>query len=244
MWRSGACGGGFFRIIQNSKILNLDKAKIERKQNIDILVDRMTLDREERERLVDSLELGLKKVDGKIKIQTDKDKEFIFSDKLECKKCGILYEDPYPNLFSFNSPQGACPACHGFGDLAVLDEDKIIPDKNKTLEEGAVEPWTKPVSRGLMEELLFKAKKRGIATDIPYRDFKEEEKKFILNGGDGYYGVKGFFEWLQTKKYKVQVRVFLSRYRKFIPCPDCQQMRLNPRALSVKIEGLSIGMVG
>lgn len=234
---------GFFRIIQNSKILNLDKAKIERKQNIDILVDRMTLDRGERERLVDSLELGLKKGDGKIKIQTDKDKEFIFSDKLECKKCGILYEEPYPNLFSFNSPQGACPSCHGFGDLAVLDEDKIIPDKNKTLEEGAVEPWTKPVSRGLMEELLFKAKKRGIATDIPYRDFKEEEKTFILNGGDGYYGVKGFFEWLQTKKYKVQVRVFLSRYRKFIPCPDCQQMRLNPRALSVKIEGLSIGRV-
>jgi len=234
---------GFFRIVQNSKVINLDEAKIEKKEDIDVFVDRISLDREERERLVDSLEMALKKGDGKIKVLTDKNKEFIFSDKLECKKCGILYEDPYPNLFSFNSPHGACPTCHGFGDLAAIDEDKIIPDKNKSLEEGAVEPWTKPVSRGMMEEMIYEAQQRGIPTDIPFKDLKEEEKRFVLNGGDGYYGVKGFFEWLQKKKYKVQVRVLLSRYRKYTPCPACQQMRLNPKALSVKIEGLFIGHV-
>jgi excinuclease ABC subunit A len=167
----------------------------------------------------------------------------LFSEKLECKKCGLAYEEPFPNLFSFNSPQGACPRCHGFGDLAVLDEDKIVPDKSKSLEEGAIEPWTKPVSQGMMEELLHEARRRGIPTDIPFRDLKEEWQRFILDGGDGYYGVKGFFDWLQTKKYKVQVRVFLSRYRKYIPCPECHQTRLNQQALSVRLAGKSIGDV-
>jgi excinuclease ABC subunit A len=232
---------GFFRVIQNKEILNLDEANLKGAKNLDVLVDRMTLDREERERLVDSLEMALKVGQGKVRVQTENRGEFIFSDKLECKRCQILYEEPFPNLFSFNSPQGACPACHGFGDLADLDEDKIIPDKNKSLEEGAVEPWTKPVSRGMMKELLREARKKGIPTKIPFKDLKPEWQRFILDGGDGYFGVRGFFDWLQTKKYKVQVRVFLSRYRKYMPCPSCQKMRLNPRALSVKIEGLSIG---
>jgi excinuclease ABC subunit A len=234
---------GFFRIIQENKIVELDKARLKKPQNIDVLVDRMSLDREERERLVDSLEMALKKGKGKAKVRADKNEEFIFSDKLECKRCQIVYEEPYPNLFSFNSPQGACPNCHGFGDLAVLDEARIIPDRNKSLEEGAVEPWTKPSSRDAMEKLLVEARKRGIPTDISFKDLKKEWQELILEGGDGYYGVKGFFDWLQTKKYKVQVRVFLSRYRKYVPCPACHQMRLNPRASSVKVEGLSIGQV-
>lgn len=233
--------GGFFRVIQKDKVLNIDRADLENSEKIDVLVDKMTLSREERERLVDSLEIGLREGNGKIKVRTDTDREFTFSDKLECKACEILYEEPFPNLFSFNSPQGACPACHGFGDLAVLDEDKIIPDKNKSLEEGAVEPWTKPVSRRLMRKLIGEAQSRGIPTDIPFKDLKDEWKKFVFEGEGRYRGIKGFFERLQRKKYKVQVRVFLSRYRKYIPCPECRQMRLNPQALSVKIEGLSIG---
>ena len=235
--------GGFFRIIQKNKIVNLDEAKLEEEGKIDVLVDRMTLDRDERERLVDSLEIGLKKGEGKIRVQTDKNREFIFSDKLECKKCEIVYEEPFPNLFSFNSPQGACPVCHGFGDLAVLDEDKVIPDKNKSLEEGAVEPWTKPVSRRRMSKLIFEAQKRGIPTNIPFKDLKNEWKRFVFEGEDRFRGVEGFFKRLQRKKYKIQVRVFLSRYRKYVPCPECRQMRLNPQALSVKIKGLSIGEV-
>jgi excinuclease ABC subunit A len=235
--------GGFFRVIQNNEIVNIDEAGLEKGKKIDVLVDRMTLDREERERLVDSLEIALKEGQGKIKVQTEKHREFIFSDKLICKRCGIAYEEPFPNLFSFNSPQGACPACHGFGDLAVFDEDKVIPDKNKSLEEGAVEPWTKPVSRRLMRELISKARRKGIPTKVPYRNLDEKAKRFVMEGGDGYDGVKGFFEWLQTKKYKVQVRVFLSRYRKYVPCPDCQKTRLNAKALSVKIQGLSIGQL-
>jgi excinuclease ABC subunit A len=235
---------GFHRIIQEGEIVPLDKARVKKNKHLYVLVDRLSLDEEERERLVDSLEMGMKKGEGKVKVQIETGEErevFLFSDKLECKKCQIVYEDPFPNLFSFNSPQGACPECHGFGDLAVLDEDKIIPDKTKALEDGAVEPWTKPVSRGMMRELISKARRHGIPTDVPFKDLKREWQRFVIDGGDDYYGVKGFFDWLQTKKYKVQVRVLLSRYRKYIPCPSCRQMRLNPLALNVKIAGLSIG---
>jgi excinuclease ABC subunit A len=235
--------GGFFRVIQKNKILNLEQAELEKSGTIDVLVDRMTLDRSERERLADSLEIALKEGGGKVKVQTENKKEITFFDKLVCKKCGIAYEDPFPNLFSFNSPQGACPTCHGFGDLGVIDEDKVIPDKNKSLEKGAVEPWTKPGSRWFMKELIREARKKGIPTNVPYKNLSEKAKRFVMEGSDSHYGVKGFFEWLQTKKYKVQVRVFLSRYRKYVPCPDCHKTRLNPQALSVKVEGLSIGDV-
>jgi len=237
---------GFHRIIQGDEIVSLDKARGKTSKHLDVLVDRLSLDEEERDRLVDSLEMGLKRGEGKVKVQIEtgeKENIFLFSDKLECKICQIVYDDPYPNLFSFNSPQGACPECHGFGDLAAIDEDKIIPDRTKSLKEGAVEPWTKPVSRGMMRELLAEARKRGIPSDVPFKDLKKEWQRFVMDGDAGFYGVKGFFDWLQTKKYKVQVRVLLSRYRKYIPCPACHQMRLNPQALSVKINDLSIGQV-
>ncbi len=234
---------GFFRVIKGYKIIDLDNFQPGRKKQVDVFVDRVKLILEERERLVDSLELALRRGNGQIKILTPEGEEKFFSNRLECKNCHLPYEDPFPNLFSFNSPQGACPVCHGFGDLAVLDEDKIVPDKNKSLEEGAIEPWSKPGSYELQEELLYEAKRRGIPTNIPFKDLKSRWQRFILDGGDGYYGVKGFFEWLQSKKYKVQVRVFLSRYRKYVPCPSCHGQRLNPQALSVKIKGKSIGEV-
>ncbi|MGD2294500.1 MAG: excinuclease ABC subunit UvrA [Candidatus Aminicenantes bacterium] len=232
---------GFHRIIQDNKVVELDKAELKDTESLDVFVDRMPLGPEDRERLVDSLELGLKKSGGRITVRTEDRREFIFSDQLECKTCALLYDEPFPNLFSFNSPQGACPVCHGFGDLAVIDEDKIIPDKNKTLEEGAVEPWSKGVARYRQRRLLDEAHKRNIPTDIPFRDLKEEWQRFVFEGDGRFRGVQGFFDRLQRKKYKVQVRVFIARYRKYIPCPECLQMRLNKKALSVKINGLSIG---
>jgi excinuclease ABC subunit A len=234
---------GFFRIIRDGRVLDLEKARLKRQGNVDIFVDRVALAPAERERLADSLETALKKGQGRIKVQTEGGRELLFSDRLECKTCPVVYEDPFPNLFSFNNPQGACPVCHGFGDLAVLDEDKIIPDKSKSLQEGAVEPWTKPVSRWWMRELLREARKRGIPTREPYQDLRPEWQRFVREGGGNYSGIKGFFDWLQTKKYKVQVRVFLSRYRKYVPCPACGGTRLNPRALSVRVGGRSIAEV-
>lgn len=234
---------GFLKAYGQGKILNLEEIRTGSRaaDPLEILVDHLSLDPEDRERLVDSLEIGLKKGDGRVNVHTASSKTFHFSEHLECKTCHLTYEEPTPNLLSFNSPQGACPVCHGFGDLAVLDEDRIIPDKNKSLEEGAVEPWTKPASRGLLRELLREARKRHIPTDVPFSRLTPEQQRFVLDGGDGYYGVKGFFEWLESKKYKVQVRVMLSRYRKYVPCPACGHTRLNRQALAVKIAGKSIG---
>ncbi len=232
---------GFHRIIQNREVISIEKASLNGGNIVDVFVDRMALDPQDRERLVDSLELGLSKGGGRIKVQTENFREFLFSDQLECKSCALIYEEPFPNLFSFNSPQGACPVCHGFGDLAVIDEDKFIPDKTRTLEEGAVEPWSKGISRHHMRRLIVEAQKRGIPTDRPFESLKHEWQRFVLQGEGSYKGVQGFFDRLQRKKYKVQVRVFIARYRKYIPCPECHQMRLNQKALSVRVDGLNIG---
>lgn len=234
---------GFLHFYRDGKIISAEEAEKTRQPEkmLEVLVDVFRLDPGDRERLVDSLETGLKKGGGRVRVRAENGRVFDFSEFLECKSCGLPYEEPYPNLLSFNNPQGACPVCHGFGDLAVLDEDKIVPDKAKSIEEGAVEPWTKPASRGLQQELIREARRRGIRTDIPFYKLKPEQKKFVLEGGDGYYGVKGFFEWLESKKYKVQVRVLLSRYRKFAPCPACNRTRLNEKARAIKIAGKSIG---
>ncbi len=234
---------GFTRIVRNGEVLALDNLSGKPAASLEVLADRLTLRADERERLADSLELALKKGDGRVRVRVLGGRTLAFSDKLECKVCGITYDDPFPNLFSFNSPQGACPECHGFGDLAVIDEERVIPDPTKSLEQGAVEPWTKPLSKGLQKELLREARKRGIPTKLPFEELGEEQRRFVIEGGDGYHGVKGFFEWLQSKKYKVQVRVLLSRYRKYVPCPSCGKTRLNPRALSVTVKGHDIGRI-
>jgi excinuclease ABC subunit A len=235
---------GFYRLLRGREIVNIDALKPGSKtRDGEILVDRLALDPEERDRLADSVELGLKNGGGRIQVVTESGRKFLFSEKLECRSCGVVSEEPYPNLFSFNSPQGACPECHGFGDRAVIDEDKVIPDQSLSLAQGAVEPWTKPVSRGMMRELLREARRRRIPTGVPFRDLKKEWRDWVIEGDDRYGGVRGFFDWLETRKYKVQVRVFLSRYRKFIPCPACGRTRLNPQALNVKVGGRNIGQV-
>jgi len=141
---------GFFRIFRNKKAVNIENTEREERESLQVFMDSLTLDREERERLVDSLETAMKKGEGTVLVHIQNGRTYVFSSRLECKNCNIEYEEPFPSLFSFNNPQGACPLCHGFGDLAVLDKDKIIPDKNLSLEDGAVEPWTKPSSQRRM----------------------------------------------------------------------------------------------
>ena len=139
---------GFFRLIQDGRVIEIEKASFPKKGDIDVFVDSLVLDPEDRERLVDSLEMGLKKGDGRVRVRTGDGQEFLFSERLECKTDRIIYEDPFPNLFSFNSPQGACPECHGFGDLAVLDEDKIVPTRIKALRKARWSPGPSPIPAG------------------------------------------------------------------------------------------------
>ena len=160
-----------------------------------------------------------------------------FAQRFECKECNLRYEEPEPRLFSFNNPYGACPRCQGFGNTIDFDLDLVIPDKIKTLAEGAIEPWTKPKYRPLFTDLKRYAKQAGIPLDVPWADLEDEHKNLVLNGEGKFLGVRGFFAHLERKKYKLHVRVFLSRYRGYSLCPDCNGSRLRLEARQVKING-------
>ena len=166
-----------------------------------------------------------------------------FSERFECRVCGIAYEDPQPRLFSFNNPFGACPTCHGFGNIVELDMNLVVPDPSKSLAQGAIDPWTKPNYRAHLAELKRGAKKHKIRLDVPWAHLSEQERKLVVDGTADFDGIRGFFEWLDKKKYKVHVRVFLSRYRGYQTCPDCGGSRLRREARDVKIAGRTIDQV-
>ena len=167
-----------------------------------------------------------------------------FSERFECRACGIPYELPQPRLFSFNNPFGACPICHGFGNIIELDMNLVVPDPTKSIAQNAIEPWSKPHYRAHLADLKRAAKPRGIRLDSPWSELTEDEKRFVTEGDGGdFEGVKGFFRYLERKKYKVHVRVFLSRYRGYLTCPDCGGARLRREARDVQVGGRTIDAV-
>src|SRR6266852_1210003 len=165
-----------------------------------------------------------------------------FSSDLHCPDCDIHYSEPTPALFSFNSPLGACETCRGFGRVIGIDYGLIVPDETKTLREGAVRPWQSPAWHDCQDDIEKYAKKRGIPLDVPFRDLSAKQRTWVLEGEPEWvswrkswpgvwYGVARFFRWLETKAYKMHVRVLLSRYRAYTPCSACNGARLKPDAL-------------
>jgi excinuclease ABC subunit A len=205
-----------------------------------VLVDRVALGPEERARLTDSLETSLREGAGRaVVVQAGREVRKV-SEQLECKSCGRVFTDPEPRLFSFNNPFGACPSCHGFGNLIEVDLDLVVPDKQRSLAGGAIEPWNKPHYRGLIAQLRRFARRRGIPTDVAWSNLAERDRRLVLEGDSDFPGVLGFFRWLEGRKYRVQVRAFLSRYRGYQECPACGGSRLRPEALEVVLGGRSI----
>ena len=165
-----------------------------------------------------------------------------FNERFECKNDGMIYQEPEPRLFSFNNPFGACPRCQGFGNTIDFDLNLVVPDQSKTLDEGAIEPWTKPRYRVLLADMKKWARGRGIPSNVPWRQLSAEQRRLILEGdpGSDFEGVKGFFNYLERKKYKLHVRVFLSRFRGYARCLDCGGTRLRPEARAVRVAGQTI----
>ena len=163
-----------------------------------------------------------------------------FSHRFECKNCHIKYEEPEPPLFSFNNPFGACPRCQGFGNTIDFDLNLVIPDVTKTLGEGAIEPFTKPKYRPWQAELRKFARQSGVPFDVPWQDLSKDQRELVMEGEGKFPGIQGFFAALERKKYKLHVRVFLSRYRGYAVCPECGGGRLRADALQVKIDGRNI----
>jgi excinuclease ABC subunit A len=240
---------GFNRLYQNAEIFEFSSPEslldIDFSQPVFVLVDRLVVSAEARTRVVDAIETAYRESGEVIfeiprNAEQDASRTLRFAQRFECKECNLRYEEPEPRLFSFNNPYGACPRCQGFGNTIDFDLALVIPDTLKTLGEGAIEPWTKPKYKPLFTDLKRYAKQADIPLDVPWVDLEEEQRQLVLNGEGKFLGVRGFFAHLERKKYKLHVRVFLSRYRGYSLCPECTGSRLRLEARQVKINGRNI----
>ena len=224
---------------------------------LEVVQDRFRLGNAERARVMESLETALRMGRGRVSLHVVNDApssseegpasvdRWRYSTDLHCADCDIHYRDPVPSLFSFNSPVGACETCRGFGRIIGIDYGLVIPDETKTLAGGAVKPWQTKSYKECQDDLVKFANKRGIPLDTPWYALSEDQRKWVIEGEGRWekkvwYGAKRFFEWLETKAYKMHVRVLLSRYRAYTPCTACGGSRLKPEALLWRIEGKNI----
>jgi excinuclease ABC subunit A len=241
LWQSDGAAGKIVEFSTPESLLDLDFA-----QPIYVLADRLALSADIRSRLVDAIETGYREA-GEIVFRTVPREgegdatEQRFSSAFECETCHRAYRDPEPRLFSFNNPYGACPRCQGFGNTIDFDPDLIVPDRSKTLDQGAIDPWTKPKYRSPWHaEMKRAAKAESIPSDVPWYDLTEAQRTFLWDGGRGWAGIRGFFNELERKKYKLHVRVFLSKYRGYATCPDCKGQRLRAEARAVLLNSKNI----
>ena len=244
---------GFGRLLVAGKTVTLEDAPahletLRDAASLCVIVDRIRVAPDMRTRLTDSIETSFHEGEGAaLAMEVDGEGTPIrthrFSERFECRTCGIVYETPQPRLFSFNNPFGACPTCHGFGNIIELDMNLVVPDASRSINGGAIEPWTKPHYRGCLVQLKRTARAGGLRLDVPWRDLSDDEKQFVVEGRDEYEGIQGFFRRLERKKYKVHVRVFLSRYRGYLTCSDCGGTRLRREARDVRVGGQTIDVV-
>jgi excinuclease ABC subunit A len=238
---------GFGRLYVEGRTVNLeevDTAALRDRATLQVIVDRVKVDADVQTRLTDSIETAYQEGGGAaFAIEADSGTVHKFSERFDCRQCNIQYEVPQPRLFSFNNPFGACPLCHGFGNIIELDMDLVVPDRAKSIQQNAIEPWSKPHYRTQLAELKRVARKR-VRLDVPWSELTDDEKRFVIEGdGASWEGVKGFFRWLERKKYKVHVRVFLSRYRGYLTCPECGGARLRREARDVRVGDRTIDAV-
>ncbi|MBV7502883.1 excinuclease ABC subunit UvrA [Achromobacter sp. ACM05] len=232
---------------KKAKATKTAKAATEERRILHVIQDRFRFAGTERERIMEALDTALRMGAGHIAVyvmDADGGNAHIwkYSDRLHCADCDIEYTDPLPSSFSFNSPLGACEACRGFGRVIGIDFGLVIPDEKKTLLEGAIKPWTTPSYKECQDDLQKYAPRAGMPLGVPWKDMSDEHKRWVLygtpdwkGGNDAWkhqwYGVQRFFDWLETKAYKMHVRVLLSKYRSYTPCPTCNGARLKPDAL-------------
>jgi excinuclease ABC subunit A len=240
--------GGFNRLYQAGQVFEFSTPEslldIRFDQPVFMLVDRLTLSAESRSRIVDAVETAYRESGEVIFDLPPRDdqpaRQLRFAQRFECKNCHLRYEEPEPRLFSFNNPYGACARCQGFGNTIDFDLDLVIPNKTKTLGEGAIDPWNKPKCRPVFAEMKRFAKQEEIPLDVPWVELNAKQQELVLDGDDKFLGVRGFFQYLERKKYKLHIRVFLSRYRGYSTCAECRGSRLRLEARQVKINGRNI----
>ena len=210
-----------------------------------LVIDRLVLSREEgRARLAEAVSVAFARGEGRAVVVDESGERAAYREGFACDICGRVHPTPEPALFSFNSVLGACEACRGFGRTAALDLERVVPHPDRSLGEGAIAPFATPGGRGCQRDLMRTCKRLGIPTDRSWRRLGKRARAVVIEGdGDGWYGVRGFFDWLEGRRYKVQARVQIARYRRFDPCETCGGARLRPEALEVQVGGRHIGEV-
>lgn len=240
---------GFNRLYQAGRIVEFSTPEslleLDFTQPVFALVDRLVVSAENRARIVDAAEIGYREsgeILFELPIREDAPEQIRlrFSQEFECKTCHRVYREPEPRLFSFNNPYGACPRCQGFGNTVDFDLNLIVPDQRKTLAEGAIEPWTRPRYRSYFNELKKAAKALGVPLDVPWSELEPGQRETVVHGGGSFSGLDGFFSYLERKKYKLHVRVMLSKYRGYALCPECRGARLRAEARAVRVAGQNI----
>ena len=254
---------GYQRLLLDGQILRLDEAPalVTRHSSpvasLTVIQDRLRLTAANRPRFVEACEQAYHFGKGKLAVHTlapspsnsqlsTLDSQ-LFSNRLHCARCDLEYREPSPALFSFNHPLGACPTCRGFGRVISIDYDLALPDRSKTLAGGVVKPWQTGQGADCQKDLLRACRHFGIPTDVPFDKLSKKWQEFVIQGEPDYgkddehewprawYGIKGYFRWLESKAYKMHVRVLLSRYRAYTPCPDCHGQRFQPEALLYRV---------
>ncbi len=234
---------GFTRLKCGEEVLDLHGDVVlpkTRRPELSVLLDRLVLRQDNRTRLVEAVETAFQEGEGVCLVEVIGHGLQTFSSHFRCQRCGRTFEPVRPSLFSFNHPLGACPECKGFGNVLRYDEDLVIPDRTRSLAQGAIEPWSKPSGDWWQKQMLLAIKRRGVDLTAPYKELPPEITRLLWEGDGKFEGVRQFFEYLETKRYKLHVRVLLSRYRSPVPCHTCGGSRLKPEARYVKLAGKDI----
>jgi excinuclease ABC subunit A len=234
---------GFTRLKQGGQVVRLDDPALVLPEtgSVDVIVDRLVRGKDAIDRRADSIESALAHGLGRCRLHAAC-QSWTFVRGWRCSRCGTDHLEPQPALFRYNAPLGACPVCEGFGQTSELDMARIVPDPKKSLRAGAIAPWSTPAHRAYQDELVAAAPGLGIPLDRPFARLTPEQVRRIVDGAPevGFTGLSGFIHRLERKTYKLHVRVFLSRFRRYETCPACRGARLRPEVLAVRIAGRNI----
>lgn len=235
--------GGFYRVWIDGAIADLKEIDPEGLQSAQVVLGRFQVGDESRERIADAIEQGFSLASGTITILETTQKGWAshrYFASFSCNRCGDEFPEPTPHLFSFNSPLGACTECQGYGRIIGIDMDKVIPVRSQRLDELPIAPWNSPGYQDCYDDLEAAAKKYKLRLDVPIDQLTESEMNLLVSGRGKWYGIKGFFDWLETRKYKIHVRVKLAKYRNYTTCPACEGSRLAPAAMNVRFRSHTI----
>ncbi|HLJ74414.1 MAG TPA: excinuclease ABC subunit A, partial [Thermoanaerobaculia bacterium] len=234
---------GYFRIWVDGEVRDLKDVDLTASTSLELVITRLRVDSEKRSQITEAIEQAFEISKGNVNALEEGDAGWIshrFTSRFACNRCGTEFLEPTPQLFSFNSPLGACTNCQGYGRIIGIDMEKVIPNRTLRLDELPVAPWNSPGYEDCYEDLERAAKKYGLRLDVPIDALTPAEWDLLYNGRAKWYGIKGFFEWLETKKYKIHVRVKLAKYRSYEPCPQCHGSRLKSAADNVKFRELTV----